>query len=206
MYGTDTRTRPPGYELFFAPLAVALDPNDHERVQFAYFASKYGHAKQVRDDGSRYFDHPKAAAWIYINELGGRDPRVIISLLLHDIREDAYLLSAYRTSRNFGVAIALDVGAVTKLPKGKESTEENLKRIIARGPWAILVKLCDRLHNLRTLRGCSAEKRARKIEETEQHHIPMLISALSACGEPWAEYAETLREKIADAIEKARAL
>lgn len=63
--------RPPCYELFFAALAVVLSPGEYERIQFAYFISKYGHAKQLRDDGARYFDHPKAATWIYIDELGG---------------------------------------------------------------------------------------------------------------------------------------
>ena len=93
MSGLKKLQRPPGYELFFAPLAVGFSPNDHERVQFAYFVSKYGHAKQVRDGGGRYYlINPKAAAQIYINELKGRDARIIVDLLLHDISEDAYLL------------------------------------------------------------------------------------------------------------------
>ena len=158
MYGSETRQRPPGYELFFAPLEVVFDPNTYERIQFAYFASKYGHHGQLRDDGTRFFDHPKGAAWIYIDELKGRDSRLIIVILLHDISEDAYLLSPYRISLNFGLDIALDVRAVTKLPKGKESVEVYLARIIARGPWSITAKLCDRLHNLSTLHASSPEK------------------------------------------------
>jgi len=192
--------RPPVYELFFAPLQVALGPEDYERVQFAYFASKYGHAGQVRDGGTRYFDHPKAAAWIYISELGGRDIRVIIDLLLHDISEDAYLLSPYRISLNFGQEIALDVGGMTKLPKGKETTKEYLWRVITRGAWAIIAKLCDRLHNLRTLEECTEEKRATQIEETKQYHIPLLIPALRECGGQWAAHADALEQKILAAI------
>lgn len=182
MYGLNSHQRPPVYELFFAPLAVSLDPNDYERVQFAYFASKYGHAKQLREGGGRYFDHPKAAAWIYIKELKGRDPRVIIDLLLHDISEDTYLLSPHRISLNFGENIALDVHALTRLPKGKESVEDYVKRIISRGPWAILTKLCDRLHNLRTLDACPVKKRQKKISETHQYYIPFLIPALGENG------------------------
>jgi len=192
--------RPPGYELFFAPLVVVFDPNTYESVQFAYFASKYGHAGQVRDDGSRYFDHPKATAWIYIDELGGRDPRVIKDALLHDLSEDSYLLSPYRISLNLGVEVALDVRALTKLPRGKETVEEYLLRVIARGAWAILVKLCDRLHNLRTLGGRTREKREQQIEETQQYHLPMLIPALRACGESWAAYAGILESKMREAI------
>lgn len=71
-----SQQRPPGYELFFAPLQVMFDPNTYERIRFAYIASKFGHDKQTRDDGSRYFDHPKAAAWIYIYpSLGEGIPR-----------------------------------------------------------------------------------------------------------------------------------
>jgi len=204
MNAPNQQQRPPGYELFFAPLAVVLNPTEYENVQFAYFASKYGHAGQVRDDGSRYFDHPKATAWIYISELGGRDPRVIVDALLHDLQEDSYLLSSYRIALNLGVDVALDVRADTKLPKGKETTEEYLTRIIARGAWAILVKLCDRLHNLRTLHNRPGDKRTAQIEETQQYHIPMLILALRACGGPWTGYADTLETKMLDAIAQYR--
>jgi len=196
--------RPPGYELFFAPLQVMFDPNTHERVKFAYFVSKYGHAKQVRDDESRFFDHPKGAAWIYISELGGKDPEVVINILLHDIGEDSYLLSPYRTALNFGSERALDVRALTKLPKGKETTEEYLSRIIARGPRAIVAKLCDRLHNLRNVNRCTEEKRDRQIRETNEYHGPLLIPALYACESPWKEHAKRLDTLLEQALEKLK--
>lgn len=192
--------RPPGYELFFAPLQIDLNPTELERVQFAYIASKYGHRGQVRDDGTRYFDHPKGAAWIYINELGGRDPQVIILLLLHDMSEDAYLLSPYRIGLNFGRDIAIYMRAVTKLPKGKESVREYLGRVIEQGPRTILAKLCDRLHNLRSLASCTPQKQAAQREETRGHHLPLLIPALKARGEPWASHAFLLEEKILAAL------
>jgi (p)ppGpp synthase/HD superfamily hydrolase len=200
MHNQTPQQRPPGYELFFAPLQVALDPNSYERVQFAYFASKYGHAGQVRDDGCRYFDHPKAAAWVYISELGGRDPRAIVDILLHDLSEDTYLLSPYRITLNFGAEIALDVRSLTKLPKGKETTEEYLGRIITRGPWTILAKLCDRLHNLRTLQGRSEEKRAQQVVESQQYHLRLLVPALRNCSELWAPYADVMKRKLMQAI------
>lgn len=196
--------RPPCYELFFAALAVVLSPGEYERIQFAYFISKYGHAKQVRDDGARYFDHPKAATWIYIDELGGRDVRIIIDTLLHDVQEDTYLLSSYRSSLNFGPDVALDLRALTKLPKGKETTELYLGRIIARGPWPIVAKLCDRLHNLRTMAARPPEKIQSQIEETERFHIPLLLGALKSCGDEWLGIASQLEQKIAEAIRQLR--
>ena len=197
--GTVVHPRPPPFELFFAPLEVSLNPSKLERVRFAYIASKYGHAEKVREDGSRYFDHPKASAWIYIDELGGRNTRMTSVLLLHDMSEESYLLSPYRLALNFGMDIALDVRAVTKLPNKKESTEDYLRRIIARGPEAILAKLIDRLHNLRTLSCCLKEKQVAQRDETKKYHLPMLIPALRRHGGEW----EKLAVKVDDLIQEA---
>lgn len=203
----DKYLRPPPFELFFLPLAIALPPNDLERVQFAYIASKYGHRGQERSDGTRYFDHPKAAAWIYIRELDGRDPEVIINTLLHDLSEDTYLLSPHRISLNFGEERALDVGALTKLRKnkdgvGRETTPEYLKRVIARGPRAIIAKLLDRLHNLRTLQSMSPAKQTETLAETRTYHLPMLIDAFKSYNSPMAEMLQELYE---EAISEAEA-
>lgn len=194
------RPRPPGRELFFAPLEVALRPEELEMIQTAYRVSKYAHAKQRRDDGGRYFDHPKGSAWIYIDELGGRDAHVITTILLHDVSEDSFLLSPYRIALNFGTEVALDVRAVTKLARGHENTPEYLDRVISRGPRAIICKLCDRLHNQRDLAGCSQEKCGRQIRETREHHLPRLIPALSAHGGPWVDHAQLLEDKILRAL------
>jgi GTP diphosphokinase / guanosine-3',5'-bis(diphosphate) 3'-diphosphatase len=188
----ETWIRPPGRDLFFAPLVVELSPGDVELVSFAYQCSKYGHAKQVRENGQRYFDHPKSVAWIYIDELGGRDPRTIVGILLHDMCEDSFLLSPYRIAFNFGRDVALDVRAYTKLGKGQESVSAYLQRNIRRGPHVLLGKLCDRLHNVRDGVGCTAEKRRRQIDETVEWHLPLLLPALRQHGGAWATYADSL--------------
>lgn len=193
-------SRPPGYELFFAPLQAKLDPTSQEMLQFAYTTSKYAHKGQLREAGTRYFDHPKAAAWIYITELGGRDTRAIAVILLHDVPEDCYLLSPYRMHLNFGEHIANDVRALTKLPPGKETITQYLQRIIDQGPWATLAKLCDRLHNIRTLGHCSPQKQRKQITETKKYHLAMLVPALVRCGEPWASHALELDRKIREGI------
>lgn len=192
----------PRYEIFFALLSALLDPKSLESVQFAYFVSKYGHAKQRRDDGSRYFDHPKSVAWIGIKELGCFDTRFIVDALLHDISEDTYLMSPYRIQLNFGLDVALDVRALTKLPKGKETTEEYLGRIIDRGRCAIMAKLCDRLHNLRTLEVYPEKKQEKIRMETREYHLPLLLPALRACGGVWDQYAISLEEKLIEAMGK----
>lgn len=191
----------PFYELFFAPLCVNIEPGMLESIRFAYFVSKFGSPKERRDDGSRSFDHPKTVAWIGIYELECFDPRFIIDALLHDISEDFYLMSLYRIKVNFGAEIAFDVRALTKLSNGKESTREYLERVINRGPQAITAKLCDRLHNLRTLEGCSREKQEKQGTETREFHLPLLIPALHSHGDVWYGYAKKLEKEMLKAME-----
>ena len=167
----------------------------------AYGFSKYGHAKQQRKDGSRFFDHPKSAAWIYVHELGGRDWRVIVLLLLHDLREDTFVLSSYAIRINFGRETALDVYAVTKI-KG-ETFEESMQRVVAGGGRTILAKLCDRLHNLRTLAVCNFEMRIEQIVETREVLMPILLPALRSCGKKWVAYADILEAEMKKAMDAA---
>ncbi len=197
--------RPPGREVFFAPLLVRLSPDSVERITFAYEASKAGHAKQFRKDGkTRFFDHPKGAAWIYIDELGGRDPEIIINTLLHDMREDSHLLSLHRIALNFGEERALDIFALTKLAKGAETTHEYLGRIIRRGPPTIISKLCDRLQNSRDILSCKVSEIQKLVEETEQYHLPLLVTALKQQGNEWVAIAQALEQKLCEAMTEAK--
>ena len=109
-------------------------------------------------------------------------------------------MSPYRISLNFGEQRALDIGALTKLPGEKETIEEYLSRVVKRGPQTILPKLCDRLHNVRTLRGTSRVKRMRTLAETKRFHIPILLPALRQFGEEWKLMADQLESKIMEAI------
>lgn len=196
----ETHTRPPPKALFMFPLEMDMKPRALRDTQTAYEFSKHGHAKQIRDDGTRYFDHPKMVAWIYINEYGGRSRRLIIDFLLHDMLEDSFLLTPFNIKRLFGKKIACDIRALTKLPRGKETTEQYLQRVIEQGPHAIAGKLFDRLHNTRTLADVTDEKRVSQIKETEEYHLPMLITALEDCGEKWAKMAGWLEANIFEAI------
>lgn len=193
-----SQNRPPGRLAFFAFLETFLNPNCIELSGRAYGFSKYGHAKQKRKDGTRFFDHPKSATWIYVHELGGRDWRVIVLLLLHDLREDTFLLSSYAIRINFGRETALDVYAVTKIKD--ETFEESMQRVVARGARTILAKLCDRLHNLRTLAVCSLEMQREQIVETREVLMPMLLPAFRSCGKKWSAYADILEAEMEKAM------
>jgi (p)ppGpp synthase/HD superfamily hydrolase len=121
-------------------------------------------------------------------------------LHLHDIQEDQRLLSTFRITLNFGGDVALDVRAVTKLKKGKETIKEYFQRVIEQGARAIIAKLLDRLHNIRTLGGCPPEKQAKQIAETKNVLMPMLIPALRKCGAEWAEWADVIESKLNEAM------
>ena len=88
-----TNERPPGREDYFNLLRPHFLEIDLETIKAAYEFSKSGHVKQTRESGERYFDHPKAVALILFQELKVLDCEVIRAALLHDVREDSYILS-----------------------------------------------------------------------------------------------------------------
>jgi len=186
------RTRRRESENFFALLRPHLSEKDMERVGTAYRFSKYGHRGQERDDGTQYFDHPRSVAIIIIQELKIYDWRIVVAALLHDIMEDSFLLSEKRIAINFGGRVARWVELLTKQPG-----VDYHRRLTECEIWEVLlIKLSDRLHNLRELGNCSVVKQQRQIAETIELYLPladMLVELLPARKRPLGEY---LREQI----------
>jgi (p)ppGpp synthase/HD superfamily hydrolase len=145
-------------------------------IEDAYDLSKYGHHKQIRDDGRRYFDHPRAVANISLRELGIYDVKLTIVEILHDMPEDSFLLNHNRINHRFQNDVAQDVWLVTKLKKHKGPGIKNyFKRLVESSSWrAILAKCLDRLHNMRTLGPCSREKQLKQVVETRTYVLPLL--------------------------------
>lgn len=160
-----------GRREFMAKLEPIMSPKELEAIETAYVLAKYGHRGQERDDGTRYFEHPKSVAHILIEELKVNDAQTIIMALLHDVLEDSHILSPYRIELNFGKEVVIGLKLLTKKPK-----EGYLKRLSTYGDnKTILVKLCDRLHNLRTLKYCTRKKQKEQIEETRSHLLPLAL-------------------------------
>ncbi|RJQ26641.1 bifunctional (p)ppGpp synthetase/guanosine-3',5'-bis(diphosphate) 3'-pyrophosphohydrolase [Candidatus Parcubacteria bacterium] len=159
-----------GRREFMNKLEPIMSPKELEAIETAYILAKYGHRGQERDDGTRYFEHPKSVAHILIEELQINDSQTIIMALLHDVLEDSHILSPYRIELNFGKEVVIGLKLLTKKPK-----TGYLKRLSTYGDnKTILVKLCDRLHNLRTLKYCTKKKQQEQIEETESHLLPLV--------------------------------
>lgn len=167
---------------YFSTLAPYFKETDMEEIRTAYAFSKYGHRNQTRDDGGRYFDHPKAVSLVVFKDFGIKfDWRVIVIALLHDIVEDQFLLTERRIEINFKRTVAEGVKFMTK---DAESKTVYFERLFACHQWRPMVgKLADRIHNLRTLETCPPEKKRKQIKETRENffmlcnvtekHIPL---------------------------------
>jgi guanosine-3',5'-bis(diphosphate) 3'-pyrophosphohydrolase len=149
---------------------------DARAVERAYEMAEYLHRDQQRRSGEPYITHPVAVAAI-LAELGMPAP-TLAAALLHDTVEDCgYSLDALR--EDFGDEIALLVDGVTKLDKvtyGEASAAETVRKMVvamARDIRVLVIKLADRLHNMRTLRWLPEEKQQKKAKETLEIYAPL---------------------------------
>jgi GTP pyrophosphokinase len=155
-----------GREKFSELLEFRLTTSELRRVMLAYKLAKYGHKDQRREDGERYFEHPKAVALILIQELKLFDADTIIAALMHDLQEDSFILDWDDIEDLFGKDVARYVRAVTKEPN-----KNYLENLLEAPTPALFVKLADRLHNLRTLGACRREKQLKQIKETREKYM-----------------------------------
>jgi GTP pyrophosphokinase/guanosine-3',5'-bis(diphosphate) 3'-pyrophosphohydrolase len=147
-------------------------------IRKAYAYGNQMHAGQVRKSGEPYFSHPVAVAAILTEQ--HLDDATIITALLHDTIEDTK--STYtEVSRLFGEEVAELVDGVTKLTNlqlssAESKQAENFRKLfmaMSRDLRVILVKLADRLHNMRTIRSMAVEKQAQKARETMEIYAPL---------------------------------
>ena len=149
-----------------------------ERIRVAYETAVVAHSGQFRKDGSPYVTHCIAAAKIAFEM--GLDEDSIIASLLHDTIEDTSLTHA-DIAHQFGIEIADIVEGVTKLTRvqytSKEDEQsENMRKMLlamSKDIRVILIKIADRLHNMRTMNYQSAEKQRSKSLETMEIYAPL---------------------------------
>ena len=151
---------------------------DLGRIRAAYDMARLAHSGQLRKDGSPYVTHCVAAADITVDM--GLDEDSIVSALLHDVIEDTNLTHE-DIAHQFGDAVADIVEGVTKLTRvqytSKEDEQmENLRKMLmamAKDIRVILIKIADRLHNMRTMAYQSADKQRSKSLETMEIYAPI---------------------------------
>jgi len=147
-------------------------------VERAWDYAEQAHHGQIRESGEPYFDHPAAVAFILADM--DLDPNTIAAGLLHDVVEDTGKHYEELAS-SFGPEVAGLVDGVTKLSRmdfktREEQQAESLRKMfvaMAKDIRVILIKLADRLHNMRTLRECQLDKQKRVAGETVEIYAPL---------------------------------
>jgi GTP pyrophosphokinase/guanosine-3',5'-bis(diphosphate) 3'-pyrophosphohydrolase len=162
-------------------IALVRNYNPHTNQDLIRRAYAYGlgmHEGQVRQSGEAYFTHPVAVAAILTEQR--LDDATIVTALLHDTIEDTK--STYAEVTNlFGAEVAELVDGVTKLTNLQLSSTqskqaENFRKLfmaMSKDLRVILVKLADRLHNMRTIKSMKPEKQAQKARETMEIFAPL---------------------------------
>ncbi|WP_040791299.1 RelA/SpoT family protein [Nocardia paucivorans] len=145
-------------------------------LQRAFDVADERHKHQFRKSGDPYITHPLAVANI-LAELG-MDTTTLVAALLHDTVEDTGY-SVEQLTADFGPEVAHLVDGVTKLDKvnlGSAAEAETIRKMIiamARDPRVLVIKVADRLHNMRTMRFLPPEKQAKKARETLEVIAPL---------------------------------
>ncbi|MFJ9948910.1 RelA/SpoT family protein [Kitasatospora sp. NPDC091207] len=152
------------------------DPALLRDIEKAYAVAEKWHRGQKRKSGDPYITHPLAVATI-LAELG-MDAATLMAGLLHDTVEDTdYGLETLR--KDFGDSVALLVDGVTKLDRvkfGEAAQAETVRKMVvamAKDPRVLVIKLADRLHNMRTMRYLKREKQEKKARETLEIYAPL---------------------------------
>lgn len=174
----ETLAAEPACQELLERLAAHSSPEALERVRRAYALAKLAHEGQRRASGEAYFEHPLAVARILLDmEL---DADTVTAALLHDVAEDT-VIPLEEITRQFGPEVGALVDGVTKItrleemPLGDEQAYTLRKVFLAMSQdlRVILLKLADRLHNMRTLEAMPEETRRKKADETMEIYAPL---------------------------------
>jgi len=167
------------YDELIASVRKYHPSTDISQIEKAYRIAYEAHDGQVRKSGEPYIIHPLCVAIILADlEL---DKETIVSGLLHDVVEDT-VMTDEEIRQEFGAEVALLVDGVTKLGQLSydadkvEVQAENLRKMflaMAKDIRVILIKLADRLHNMRTLKHMKPEKQKEKARETMEIYAPL---------------------------------
>ncbi|MEO5663684.1 MAG: HD domain-containing protein, partial [Nocardioides sp.] len=174
--GAKAPTGNPVLEPLFRSVRANHPKADLALLERAYQVAEKMHGTQMRKSGDRYITHPLAVTTI-LADIGMTEP-TLVAALLHDTVEDTpYTLEELR--KEFGDEVAILVDGVTKLDKvqyGDSAQAETIRKMIvamSRDIRVLVIKLADRLHNMRTLRYLKAETQERKARETLDIYAPL---------------------------------
>ena len=165
---------------FYKSAKQYLNKEDLKKIQKAYSVAFYAHDGQDRMDGSKYITHPEAVANILLDLK--MDPDSICAALMHDVIEDSDV-SKKNLINLFGEDVAEIVDGVSKLGKiditsKTDRDANNLQKMMlamSKDVRVILLKICDRLHNMRTIDHLPRAKQIKKSKETIELYGPLAL-------------------------------
>ena len=165
---------------FYKSAKQYLNKEDLKKIQKAYSVAFYAHDGQDRMDGSKYITHPEAVANILLDLK--MDPDSICAALMHDVIEDSDV-SKKNLINLFGEDVAEIVDGVSKLGKIDITSKidrdaNNLQKMMlamSKDVRVILLKICDRLHNMRTIDHLPRAKQIKKSKETIELYGPLAL-------------------------------
>jgi len=161
----------------FDEMRPRVSDEDYRRLLDAFEVARAAHSKQKRKTGEPYIFHPIAVAYISAKELN-LDVDSVIAAFLHDVVEDTDW-TAEQIQQRFGNNVAFLVRVVTKQKKEKYEMSkqlDNFKQMLNSVQYdirALLVKLADRLHNMRTLSSMRPDKQMKIAGETDYFYAPL---------------------------------
>lgn len=190
---------------FFARLEPYLAPSTLLDVQLAYTLAKFGHRAQTRkeldEDGQpeRYFEHPRRVTLVLLDEVKIHEPELVISALLHDGVEDTRDLTPEMIEHCFGKDVVTIVKTLSKVPK-----EGYLERFEASVDWRpYVIKACDRLDNLRSLKGCAPAFVRKQCQETEEKYYSLFYRMVELTPVGYRERVNNLFKSVMTAKREA---
>ena len=165
---------------FYKKASSYLNKSDIKKIQKAYTLAFYAHEGQLRRDGSKYITHPVAVSIILLDLK--MDPDSICAALMHDVLEDCDV-NKNNLKKLFGDSVAEIVDGVSKLGKlditsKNDRDANNLQKMMlamSRDVRVVLVKICDRLHNMRTIEHLPRSKQIKKSKETIELYGPLAL-------------------------------
>ena len=165
---------------FYKKASSYLNKSDIKKIQKAYTLAFYAHEGQSRRDGSKYITHPVAVSNILLDLK--MDPDSICAALMHDVLEDCDV-NKNNLKKLFGDSVAEIVDGVSKLGKlditsKNDRDANNLQKMMlamSRDVRVVLVKICDRLHNMRTIEHLPRSKQIKKSKETIELYGPLAL-------------------------------
>jgi len=160
------------HDALIKALPAAMDEEHRLLIEDAYRLAAEAHSKQTRKSGLPYILHPLAVALVVVEEMRQDDPAIICAALLHDVVEDTPH-TIEEIEQRYGADVAFLVGAVTKPNKQQIDNFQHILKSVKGDIRVLILKLSDRLHNMRTLDGLRPQKQWKIASETQFFFAPL---------------------------------